>query len=167
MLDIFLVKMVFIYLQRTRHSRVLNVSSISHEDIGRLDPADVALTEHLPWDSFSAYSLSKLALTMWTHELALRTPTTADGLSGPVILHCDPGTVNTKMLLAGWGPCGISVNQANDEFTLVAHYDAASHGKYYVGCRETECLADVYDQTLRQIVWARCEALGGISFPML
>ena len=24
----------------------------------------------------------------------------------------DPGTVNTKMLLAGWGPCGIDVEQA-------------------------------------------------------
>ena len=24
----------------------------------------------------------------------------------------DPGTVNTKMLLAGWGPCGIDVERA-------------------------------------------------------
>jgi NAD(P)-dependent dehydrogenase (short-subunit alcohol dehydrogenase family) len=24
----------------------------------------------------------------------------------------DPGTVNTKMLLAGWGPCGINVRDA-------------------------------------------------------
>jgi hypothetical protein len=23
------------------------------------------------------------------------------------ILTCDPGKVNTKMLLAGWGPCGV------------------------------------------------------------
>ena len=28
------------------------------------------------------------------------------------VLTCDPGTVNTKMLLAGWGPCGIGTYEA-------------------------------------------------------
>ena len=30
------------------------------------------------------------------------------------VLACDPGTVNTKMLLAGWGPCGIETFEAID-----------------------------------------------------
>ena len=29
-------------------------------------------------------------------------------------MTCDPGTVNTKMLLAGWGPCGVETFDAND-----------------------------------------------------
>lgn len=33
-------------------------------------------------------------------------------------LTMDPGTVNTKMLLAGWGPCGISVKEANNTYKL-------------------------------------------------
>jgi hypothetical protein len=28
------------------------------------------------------------------------------------VLTCDPGTVNTKMLLAGWGPCGVETFEA-------------------------------------------------------
>ena len=35
------------------------------------------------------------------------------------ILTCDPGTVNTKMLLAGWEPVSIQVYEANDQFRLV------------------------------------------------
>jgi hypothetical protein len=28
------------------------------------------------------------------------------------LINMDPGTVNTKMLLAGWGECGIDVEHA-------------------------------------------------------
>jgi len=28
----------------------------------------------------------------------------------------DPGTVNTKMLLAGWGPCGMAVDAADKTY---------------------------------------------------
>ena len=32
------------------------------------------------------------------------------------IINMDPGTVNTKMLINGWGPCGIEIEVATDTF---------------------------------------------------
>ena len=34
------------------------------------------------------------------------------------LITMDPGTVNTKMLLAGWGRCGMEVQDATDTFML-------------------------------------------------
>lgn len=58
------------------------------------------------FSSHNSYSLSKLASQFFTRDLA-------DILSSSgssVTANClDPGTVNTKMLYAGWGPCGIDL----------------------------------------------------------
>jgi NAD(P)-dependent dehydrogenase (short-subunit alcohol dehydrogenase family) len=48
------------------------------------------------YSEHSAYSLSKLLMAMYSMELAER----VGGPDLPVVC-CDPGTVNTKMLLAG------------------------------------------------------------------
>lgn len=46
----------------------------------------------------------------------------------------DPGTVNTKMLLAGWGPCGINVSGADNQLHLATDPSTAMvSGKYFVG----------------------------------
>lgn len=58
------------------------------------------------YSAHAAYSLSKLAEQLFTIELARR----LQAAGSPVTCNClDPGTVNTKMLLAGWGPCGIAL----------------------------------------------------------
>jgi NAD(P)-dependent dehydrogenase (short-subunit alcohol dehydrogenase family) len=89
--------------------RIVNVSSISAA--GSLDWSGLDAKMHGKiFSAHSAYSLSKLAVQMFTAELAERAPQL------PSTLCLDPGTVNTKMLLAGWGPCGIevcSVSQLN------------------------------------------------------
>lgn len=52
----------------------------------------------------------------------------------------DPGTVNTKMLLAGWGRIGIEVGQADSTFKLLQHAAAVDcSGHYFVGNRVTRC----------------------------
>jgi len=46
----------------------------------------------------------------------------------------DPGTVNTKILLAGWGPCGIEPKDATDTFRLATEERFANPGgipKFY------------------------------------
>ena len=52
------------------------------------------------------------------------------------VFSCDPGTVNTKMLLAGWGRCGIETYEANDEFTImvddIERNGAKHNGAYFV-----------------------------------
>ena len=50
----------------------------------------------------------------------------------------DPGTVNSKMLLAGWGPIGIPISEADDEFYLATSPDVATvTGEYFVRRRIT------------------------------
>ena len=80
--------------------RIINVSSIS---AGRSIPWD-DLNLEIGYSNHAAYSLSKLAVMIFTAELALRV-----GSRLPTVNTLDPGTVNTKMLYAGWGPCGIDV----------------------------------------------------------
>ena len=50
----------------------------------------------------------------------------------------DPGTVNTKMLLAGWGRIGIEVGQADNTYRLLTDAAVAQHsGCYFVGHRQS------------------------------
>ena len=76
-----------------------------------------------------------------------------------VICSCDPGTVNTKMLLAGWGACGIEVEEATDEFELVRELDPARHGQYFVGLQAARAHVDVEDAARRAELWAVLERL--------
>ena len=48
----------------------------------------------------------------------------------------DPGTVITKMLLAGWGPIGIPLEQATGELFMCTSPDLSDvTGEYFVGKR--------------------------------
>ena len=80
--------------------RIINVSSIS---AGSSIPWD-NLNAERSYSSHSTYSLSKLAMMLFTTELAKRL-----GPGPPTVNTLDPGTVNTKMLIAGWGRCGIEI----------------------------------------------------------
>ena len=80
--------------------RIINVSSIS---AGSSIPWD-NLNAERSYSSHSTYSLSKLAMMLFTTELAKRL-----GPGPPTVNTLDPGTVNTKMLVKGWGRCGIEI----------------------------------------------------------
>lgn len=43
----------------------------------------------------------------------------------------DPGTVNTKMLLKGWGSIGVDVNKADNEFFLATDPSVEDKSGYY------------------------------------
>lgn len=67
------------------------------------------------FSSHNSYSLSKLASQFFTRDLA---EIVRDrGLTANCL---DPGTVNTKMLLAGWGPCGLDIQVRNIDFGTIA-----------------------------------------------
>ncbi len=148
-------------LRRTAgHKRILNVSSISMSDCGRVDFSRLDVRAFQ--DAFHAYGLSKLCVAMVSHELALRTDPVRDAL----VLCCDPGTVNTKMLLAGWGACGIEVGDADDEFALTtATFDASAHGTYWNDRRKSRPSPDVLDAASRAALWTRLEQLCGTMLP--
>lgn len=61
----------------------------------------------------------------------------------------DPGTVNTKMLLAGWGACGIDVEDATDTFRLATEDRFNNPGgppKYYSNLRERQPTSQVMNE---------------------
>lgn len=125
--------------------RIVNVSSISagsRIDFGNLN-AEKGFSSH------ATYSLSKLAMQMFNTELAQRLP-------GPrPTANClDPGTVNTKMLVAGWGSCGISIKDANDEFFLATDPSVANvTGKFFVSSRQRSLNQPAQDAEQRRRLW--------------
>lgn len=59
----------------------------------------------------------------------------------------DPGTVNTKMLYAGWGPIGIDVTSADNTFKLLTDPSvAAVTGAYFIGHRKSRQVPGVTQQ---------------------
>lgn len=80
--------------------RIVNVSSISAAR--SLDWSN--LFHERGYSGHTAYATSKAAVQMFTVSLAERR-----GAEPWATVCLDPGTVNTKMLLAGWGRCGIKV----------------------------------------------------------
>ena len=146
-------------LRNTAQSRILNISSISQSGQISLDNLQF---EQGGWSSHKSYSQSKLLMAAFSFELAQRITAEKDTL----VLCCDPGTVNTKMLLAGWGECGIDVSTANEELTLLTQtFDPASHGQYYVGCRKSARSKEVKDDALRRALWEKLEMLTQCTLP--
>jgi len=145
-------------LKKTLESRILNVSSISQSDIGIINLSNLQFNEG-GFTSYDSYSLSKLVVAMISHELALRiTP------NDSLVLSCDPGTVNTKMLIAGWGKCGIDVENANDEFYLTTkQFDPNDHGKYFVHSKVSTCSKDVYNDSKRRLYWQELERICNVK----
>ncbi|KAL0037733.1 hypothetical protein WJX77_009988 [Trebouxia sp. C0004] len=104
--------------------RIVNVSSISAGSSIDFDN----LQQEKGFSSHNSYSLSKLASMMFTCDLAEHMKP-----KGVTVNCLDPGTVNTKMLIAGWGSCGIDVKDANYEYKLGTDPSLAKEtGKYYV-----------------------------------
>ena len=150
---------LFPLLRATPESRMLMVSSISQSDGGGLDLDDLQLRQPGRWNAYRAYGWSKLQVAMVAAELSAR-------LSPEELLvySCDPGTVNTKMLLAGWGRCGIDVSSANDEFELVRDFVPSRHGQYFVARRESRGSPEVSDSERRRRLWATLETITGATF---
>lgn len=152
-------------LWRRVSERILNVASISSSSSSISSAAEVTSRYREQggttsnYDGHRAYSDSKLFNI-------IQTILQDQGKSkkAPTINCLDPGTVNTKMLLQGWGPIGIDVSDADDQTYLATSMDdvvCQSSGKYFVrrglvgrppsACEDVEiqrvCLAMLEEQT--------------------
>lgn len=127
--------------------RIVNVSSISAGSNIDFDN----LNQEKEFSSHDSYSLSKLAMMMFNAELAGRLLKAGFKLS----VNClDPGTVNTKMLIAGWGSCGIDIKQANDEFFLATDPSVAdTTGSYFVHSRKSSMRRPAQNAEQRRRLW--------------
>ena len=74
----------------------------------------------------------------------------------------DPGTVNTKMLLAGWGRCGIPVHQATRSYDMLTKPEwGTKSGECAAASPDRECA----DAALRRRLWDDLTALTGAEYP--
>lgn len=156
--------------------RILNVSSISQTpsiDFDDLE-AEKSYSDH------RAYSHSKTMMRAFSFELHARVAALAAGpkllterraaaYRAVSVLTCDPGTVNTKMLLAGWGPCGIETYEANDQFALLTDpkfANAEHRGGYHVNLarrRRPEQDSEAEREDRRRL-WRVLEEATGLTY---
>lgn len=151
-------------LVRGNEARIITTSSISQSwqlpDLNSLFARRLSEGskdyDHKPltYSAHSSYSHSKLGDHMLTAQLAklLSNYEVSSAIEGNLddtqrqllnnmrkiqCLTMDPGTVNTKMLLAGWGPCGIDVHSADNTYKLATSdtfaYGRVESGSYHFG----------------------------------
>ncbi len=104
--------------------RVINVSSAAQSPVN----AEV-MTGRLRAPDFPAYAQSKLAITMWSRQLALTL-----GEDGPAIVAVNPGSMlGTKMVKEGFGVAGGDARVGAEILTRAALSEefAAASGRYF------------------------------------
>lgn len=103
--------------------RVVNLSSAAQA------PVDVAAMKSFrPMGDMDAYSQSKLAITIWSSELARELP------GGPVVVAVNPGSLlATKMVKEGFGLAGNDLGIGADILIRAARSEefADASGKYF------------------------------------
>lgn len=110
-----------------------------------------------------AYSDSKLGDFLFTRQLSRILNSQKDpNLSKITCLTMDPGTVNTKMLLAGWGPCGIDISQADNTYNLATDYGSRQKsGSYHFGGSGSR---DANDEAKLEALFSKLEEHTGCTY---
>jgi len=137
-------------LRASADARITIVSSISMQDGPANIDFDNLQFENGGFTSYNSYGISKRLVAMFSKELSRRIPS-----DEALVISCDPGTVNTKMLKAGWGTlCGVELERADNEFLLsTMKAKDEYHGNYFVGCRKTAPHPDVEDEENGKRLW--------------
>ena len=139
---------------QSQGSRIVIASSIS-QSRSIQDWDDWPYYRHRSFSAHGAYADSKLGDAMLTMEMADRFTSAGIGTDCITCNCLDPGTVNTKMLLAGWGPCGIDVSDAGDETWLCSSNKVnAETGRYFVNRSDLRASSTAYDSTERAKLWS-------------
>jgi NAD(P)-dependent dehydrogenase (short-subunit alcohol dehydrogenase family) len=134
-------------------SRIVIASSISQ--CGKIRSWKDLHYQNRSYSADASYSESKLLDAMLSMEMADRLQKAGFG-TNQITCNClDPGTVNTKMLLAGWGACGIHVEDALDQTWLCTSEEVENEtGKYFVYQKDRSAQSSAYDQNERNKMWA-------------
>jgi NAD(P)-dependent dehydrogenase (short-subunit alcohol dehydrogenase family) len=149
----FVITSYLLPLLLKQKSRIVIASSMSQcQSIRNWDDLQCSKRSYSP---HGAYSESKLLDAMLTIEMAARFQEAGIDTDRITCNCLDPGTVNTKMLLAGWGPIGIDVEDALNETWLCSSDQVEStSGKYFVGRSERRASSSAYDQKERDKLWS-------------
>ena len=136
-------------------SRIVIASSVSQSWKLPKDYWEDPQYHKRPYSAHGAYSESKLLDAMLTIEMAHRLHEVAGIDKSIVTCNClDPGTVNTKMLLDGWGSIGIHVDDALDETWCCTSSELQDiSGQYFVGRSRRQASGCAYDSIHRKKLW--------------
>jgi NAD(P)-dependent dehydrogenase (short-subunit alcohol dehydrogenase family) len=154
-----LTNLLLAFLRRCAPARIVNVASAGQTPI---DFDDVML--EFGYDGMRAYAQSKLALIMFTFELAERLDAAGERLLTVNALH--PATfMNTKMVHeAGFRPAS-SITEGVDATMRLAvstELDGVT-GRYFEGMTESRALEQSYDPDARRRLWRLSESLVGMG----
>ncbi len=143
-------------LRRAAPSRVVNVSSTAQQPV---DFDDLMFERH--FDTMQAYAQSKLALTMFSIDLAERVQ--GDGIT-VVSLH--PGSLlDTKMVRQTFGSAWGSAQAGADAIVHLVSSDAipAKTGCYFDQQHESRAHPQAYDPEARRQLWEISAQLTGLA----
>lgn len=133
-------------IMKSDEGRIVNVSSMAQAATIDFDN----LNGEKYFDPFNAYALSKLENVLFTYKLARYlkgTVTTAN------CLH--PGVISTKLLHAGWGMGGASVESGavNSVYVSTSQSLKGISGQYFVNKRKQRSSAISYDTKIQDRLW--------------
>lgn len=144
--------------------RIITTSSISQSGSVSNFPSLFEKGESNGYSAHGAYSRSKWGDYMLTAKLArILNSNSNPNYQRIKCLTMDPGTVNTKMLLAGWGACGINVKKADNTYSLAAtsYGGKQKSGSYHFGGGGSKDARD--DSKLTQL-WELLEEHTGCTY---
>jgi NAD(P)-dependent dehydrogenase (short-subunit alcohol dehydrogenase family) len=158
-------------LRRSGGARIVNLSSGSHFS-GTMHWDDLGLARG--YHGLKAYDQSKLAMVLFTAELARRC-----GASGPWAYAVDPGLVRTEIAAKGNNGLvklvwkirtrkGIPPREAARSVAWCAADPAARGltGGYWKERSEVEASAEARDPAAAKRLWETGEALSGLRWPL-
>ena len=145
-------------LLKSAPARVINVASMAHSHELDFDN----LQGEKSYSGYNAYAYSKLCNILFTFKLAKLWK------DKNVTVNClHPGVISTKLLHAGWGMGGASVEQgARTSVYLATSPEVASvTGTYYFDMQgPAKPAAIAYDEQVQNRLWELSERMCGCSF---
>lgn len=162
-----LTKLLFDTLKASAPARVVNVSSMAHTR-GKIYFDDLQCEN--PYSLWKAYGQAKLALILFTYELAHQ----LQG-SGVTVNALHPGVIASnfdqgldRLTRMGWrliSPFLSSVERGARTTIYLATSPAVEgvSGKYFANCKETKSSRISYDEATRLRLWQTCQEMIGMK----
>jgi NAD(P)-dependent dehydrogenase (short-subunit alcohol dehydrogenase family) len=154
----FVLTMALLQQPDCRLRRIINVSSIAHNR-GRIDLDDLTMRKRR-FDAYGMYAASKLALVLFTVELAER-------LRGKVAVNAlHPGVVSTKLLTAGFGmegPDSVADGAATSVMLALDPAYAQVTGQYFTARRPAPMNPVASDRKLCQDFFAESQRIAAAA----
>jgi NAD(P)-dependent dehydrogenase (short-subunit alcohol dehydrogenase family) len=144
-------------LKENSPARIINVSSMTHSS--EMDFSNLQGEKH--YSGYEAYALSKLANILFSFRLADRLKN--DGIT----VNClHPGVINTKLLDAGWGMCGTSVEKGAETSVYLASSPEVEgvSGRYFRDSRPCAPAEIAGNRKIQDRLWNLSESLCGYSY---